>query len=118
METAHMIGVWVDLNSRKGGYVPAYQTDAEGELEVGASVYAWDENEPGLRAPGVVVSFHQDTGEALLEVDWDHVDQHDDTASNTGTPGRRDPTRWIWIVGPQIRPPRLHESRASAREFA
>lgn len=108
METARVISVWVDLNGRKDGYVPAYQEEADGHLKVGTPVYAWDENEPGLRAPAVVVETEPETGEALLEVDWARVEDNDDTASNSSTISRVSTTG----AQPSTAKPRVRESHA------
>lgn len=82
MAIERMTSVWVDFNSRIQGYVPAYVEDADGSLEVGATVYAWDEFEDGLRAPAVVVAIDEASSRVLLEVEWDHVEREDSTAAN------------------------------------
>jgi hypothetical protein len=82
MATERVTSVWVDLNSRSEGFVPAYQDDADGLLQVGSMVYAWDEFEPGLRAPAVVVAFDESSGRALLDVKWEATERDDATASS------------------------------------
>ncbi len=78
-----LTSVWVDFNSRKDGLVPAYADDADGPLEEGAEVYAWDEFEQDLRAPARVESFDPESGRALLQVRWEMLERRDDTASPT-----------------------------------
>lgn len=84
MEAGRLTSVWVDLNSRIQGFVPAFVDQADGPLQVGSMVYAWDEFEQGLRAQAVVVAFDEDTGRALLDVKWDSVEREDVTASTAG----------------------------------
>lgn len=81
MATERVTSVWVDFNSRIQGYVPAHVDDADGSLEVGATVYAWDEFEDGLRAPAVVVAIDEASSQVLLAVEWDHVEREDSTAA-------------------------------------
>jgi hypothetical protein len=109
-----VIGVWVDLNSRRDGLVPAFQDQDDGVLEVGVAVYAWDENEPGLRVPAVVVAFDEVSREALLEVDWDRVEDSDDTASNFGTLGSM---TWDRKFAAPMQQPRLKKSQDPHREL-
>lgn len=114
MEATQLISVWVDFNTRKGGYVPAHQDEADGPLTVGSVVYAWDEFEPGLRAPAEVVAFDRQTGEALLDVDWTLLTDSDDTGVNPGSTRTLTFQGTVFVTGrrPQFRSssePSLHQ---------
>lgn len=66
------VRIEIDLNARdREGLVPAYLSDADGDIALGDTVTAY-ESEDEVAAPAVVVKVEH--GAAFLEVDWAKLD--------------------------------------------